>query len=168
MSNFIDITGQKFNKLYVVRLVFKKKKTKYLCLCDCGKEMIIDSSNLKNGHTKSCGCLNKEKCHQRFLEHGMTGTRFHNIWRGMLGRCFNPNVKCYKNYGGRGIKINKEWLKFENFRDDMLDLYENHIKKFGEKETTIDRIDNNKNYGKKNCKWATHLEQTKNRRKKIK
>ncbi len=76
-------------------------------------------------------------------------------WSDMKQRCNNPNHKKYKNYGGRGIKICPEWLIFENFYKDM-------GRKPG-KQYTLDRKDNDGNYCKENCRWATQVEQNRNR-----
>lgn len=94
--------------------------------------------------------------------HGMYGTRFYKIWVNIKSRCFNEKVEAYKNYGGRGIKL--DWDSFEKFRDDMYESYLDHIGKFSEKETEIDRINNDENYNKENCKWSTRKENSNNRR----
>lgn len=83
---------------------------------------------------------------------------------GMKGRCNDTKHQKYIDYGSRGIKICKRWNKFEQFRDDMYESYLEHVKQFGEKETTIDRENNNKGYNKLNCRWATIKEQMNNRR----
>lgn len=63
MYFWLDITGQQFGRLLAIRKVSKTKQGgwMWLCLCNCGKEVIVASCNLKNGATKSCGCLNKER-----------------------------------------------------------------------------------------------------------
>ena len=86
----------------------------------------------------------------------MSKTRLYKIWKGMNTRCYNSHCKPYKNYGGRGIKICDRWLKFENFRDDMISTYRNNL--------SIERINNDGDYEANNCRWITLLEQVKNKR----
>jgi hypothetical protein len=92
-------------------------------------------------------------------KHGFKHTRFYRLWQTINTRCNNSNRKFYFKYGGSGIK--SEWSNsFIKFKNDMYESYLEHVKKFGEKETSIDRIDNKKNYCKSNCRWATRKEQT--------
>ncbi len=92
--------------------------------------------------------------------------RFYHIWSSMIGRCNNKNHQSYKHYGARGIKVSKDWLKYENFESDMYEDYVYRWEKYGfdRKMTSLDRIDNDKGYSKENCRWATQSEQCRNKR----
>lgn len=137
-----------------------KKPRRYASwLCDCGERGSSPLESLKSGHTKSCGCLRREKARVSIREtntnHGMCNTRTYRSWHAMKTRCNNPNTKDYINYGGRGIKYDNSWESFEVFLSDMGERPEGK---------TIDRKDNDGNYCKENCHWATALEQIHNRR----
>jgi hypothetical protein len=169
MGAFIDLIGQKFGRLTPIKNMGtnKNKKHIWLCLCDCGKETIVIGNNIKNGRTKSCGCLNITKTKLRNIEnkyaktHGYCQTTVYRSWHDILQRCTNPNNNNYKNYGGRGIAVCDRWNSkkggsFENFLEDM-----------GEPPTNkhqIDRINNNLGYYKENCWWAISAQQHRNMR----
>lgn len=88
--------------------------------------------------------------------------QFYRIWQNMRTRTTNPNYEKWHRYGGRGINSN-EFRYFVDFYDLMYTSYIEHVNQYGEKNTTLDRVDNNKNYCSDNCCWKTWLEQTKNK-----
>lgn len=159
------LIGKKFNRLTVIEEGEKRGNFQYyLCRCECGEIKNVRMYDLLNNATKSCGCLRRETILTQSKTHGMSGTRFYNIWSDMKQRCQNKNNVNYKNYGGRGVNICERWQKFENFKEDMYESYLKHVKKHGETETTIDRINNSGNYEQNNCRWATKKVQSTNRR----
>lgn len=152
--NYINIVGQIFGKLIVVEYAQNNRwgHSLWACQCDCGNEIIVSSNSLRKGNTKSCGCL--------VLKHGHSRkgrwSKIYRSWSHMVQRCTNQNNKRYCDYGGRGITVCKEWLKFENFLEDMGGNWEPGL--------TLDRTNNEKGYYKKNCRWATRKQQAGNKR----
>lgn len=134
------------------------KKSRYgIYRCECGSEFKSRTTDIKNGHTKSCGCHNIATIIKRNTTHGLTKHPIFSVWKGMLKRTTNKNEPSYKNYGGRGITVCDEWLNnFKAFYDDMVEAYQ--------KGLTIDRIDNDKGYSKENCRWTTYKVQMRNTR----
>lgn len=159
----IDKTGQKFGRLTVIsRASNKGKATRWNCVCECGTEAAIHTSILKNGSQISCGCRRIEVSSKMMTKmnttHGQSRTRLNVIWREMRYRCNTPTADCYSDYGGRGIRVCKEWNEsFEAFRDwAMANGYKDNL--------TIDREDNDGNYEPGNCRWITIQAQSNNRR----
>ena len=156
----IDLTGQTFGRLTVVKQV-KGSNTKsayWLCRCTCGEVKAVARTHLMKGTTQSCGCLQRESIGNRARTHGGWKTRLYSIWRHMKERCYKPYSPKYPLYGGRGITACNEWIDdFPAFRDWAMDNgYQDHL--------TLDRIDNNKGYMPQNCRWSTPSEQNRNRR----
>ena len=169
MGEVIDLTGKRFGRLTVLRQATEKQNNRicWVCICDCGKKVIISGQSLRSGATKSCGCLLRETARKNLepsiRTHSQSKTRLYRVWCAMKRRCYNPNTDAYKHYGGRGIKVCDEWKNdFVSFQEWALANGYDEEAKVG--QCTIDRKDNNKDYSPENCHWVTQKEQTRNTR----
>lgn len=159
-----ELIGKTFSRLTVISEtdpLIKKRGTRdnrVLCRCSCGNEVKVITYNLKNGNTKSCGCLKKELISKRSKTHGMSHTSIFNVFSLMKSRCYNENNSAYKNYGGRGITICDEWL------NDPSAFFSWASENGYSQSLQIDRIDNDKGYSPENCRFVTLLENIANRR----
>lgn len=160
MQKLIDLTGKKFGRLVVIvkdnnyKKASVRKRTYWKCICDCGNYSTVCSSDLKSGNTKSCGCGEIENR----ITHGMSKHKCFKTWDGMMRRCYSEKHMAYHNYGGRGIKVVKEWRESQKIFIEWL------INNGWKKGLEIDRIDNNGNYSPKNCRIVTTIENHNNTR----
>lgn len=151
--------GKKYNRLTILEYIpskrlpgNKKINAKAICMCECGNKTESYFFGVIKGRIISCGCYKKEIC----STHLMSKTAEYRAWDSMKARCSQPKRDDYNRYGGRGIKVCDRWLNsFENFIEDM------GIKP--EKSYSLDRINNDGNYEPGNCRWATILEQNRNK-----
>lgn len=150
--------GNRYGRLVALRKVPARDRSGawYQCRCDCGEITYVSTNKLRNGHTKSCGCLKRERgIAGPNLSHGMSKTRTYKTWKLMRARCNTPSDSHYRWYGARGIAVCPRWESFENFLSDM-----------GERPQgqTLDRIDPDGDYEPSNCRWATTKEQAETNR----
>ncbi len=169
MYNYNNLAGQKFDKLTVLQEAgrTKDRHIAWRCLCDCGNEVLVSSKDLVSGHTKSCGCLQKQQTSKVKYKHGACGNhshidRLYRVWVSMRKRCLTQSCKDFKNYGGRGITICEEWNDFAAFKAWALNNGYDYSASFG--KCTIDRIDVNGNYCPENCRWVGMDVQQRNKR----
>jgi len=157
MNKVKDLSGFLYGQLAVVKRegIDKSGNATWLCLCSCGRHHIVRADCLKSGAIKSCGCLGRYTTKIRSTTHGMSKSKEYRIWTGVKSRCSDAKNISFKNYGGRGIKVCKEWENFETFYADMGPCPVGY---------SIERIKLDVGYEPSNCVWIPLKMQNRNKR----
>src|SRR5229473_6890008 len=168
----LDLVGQKFSRLTVMSFshIDRHGKAMWNVRCDCGNESVVMGLDLRRGHTRSCGCFQRESRAKVNLKHGhgsrQNQTPEYITWGQMIQRCTNPNDIMYPYYGGNGVKVCKRWRGehgFENFLADVGPRPQGKLPS-GKALYSIGRFDDEGNYEPGNVKWMTAKEQGVERR----
>lgn len=159
MGKKIDLTGRIFGRLTVLYEQIERvnKQILWVCKCECGNITVVYGNDLNRGKTTSCGCfkIENQTTHGQLVRDNLDKTLY-RTWYHMIERCYNPTNISYKYYGEKGVKVCDRWLNsVTDFISDMGDRPKGY---------TLDRIDNDGDYTRENCKWSNSETQCNNRR----
>lgn len=166
--NVVNMTGMSFGRLTVIERAENDKlgNAKWLCKCDCGKTTVVLGRSLREGKTRSCGCMlseaSKERMTKLLTKHGMSASKLYRVYMSMIERCEKPSCSEFHRYGGRGIMVCDEWKNNRNsfFKWALSNGYKEGLQ--------IDRINNDGNYEPSNCRWVLPIDNARNTSKCIK
>ena len=153
--------GDRYGLLVIIQEVNPRYYSRcFLCKCDCGAEKVVSLNSLrcKKEPTKSCGCWAHKKLGDFNRTHGLRNHPLYFSWIRIRSRCKNPNNPAYKNYGGRGISVCKEW------QNNMESFYNWAISNGYKPGLTLDRRNNDGDYTPDNCRWVDYYIQENNKR----
>lgn len=156
-------SGDTFGRLTLTGLTYTKKIYNHwvrfveaVCVCGEVKEYVF--SKIASGETQSCGCLRKDVSRKRMTTHNLSNHPLYLVYKEMIKRCYEETNHAFKNYGGRGIEVWKDW------KDDFVCFYDWAIENGYKEGLSLDREDNDGNYAPYNCRWTTVEIQSRNRR----
>lgn len=160
MGKVVDLTGQRFGRLTVIRRsgTGKGRQSQWFCKCDCGADVFALSHNLRSGNTNSCGCLRVDMAKEQHTKHGFKHHPLYEVWKNMRSRCYNTRNPDFRYYGGRGVFVCDEW---KGDPSCFIGWSISHGWKSG---LQIDRINNDKGYSPNNCRFVTPRANCNNRR----
>lgn len=160
MSRTVEMVGKTFGRWKVLSRSgsTSRGQATWRCECACGVNSVVRGADLRNGTSVSCGCYREEvvTTHGQFIGQRGRQSPEYRAWAMMLNRCTSKKEHLFRYYGGRGIKVCNRWLSFANFFKDM--------GRRPSAEHSVDRIDNDGDYEPENCRWATDMQQSRNRR----
>lgn len=157
------MTGLRFGSLVVRERDFTKHEVYWVCECDCGNRRSVRADHLRSGKTRGCYECRGKRISDSKTKHGESRSRLYYVWRDMITRCENPNVRSYKDYGGRGIRVCRTWRdSYKAFREWAYATGYDPDAPYS--KCTLDRIDVDGDYEPRNCRWADAKQQAANRR----
>ena len=173
MMKFIDLTGQRFERLVVERRApvvadYVNRTARWFCRCDCGAEVVVGSLRLRQGNTKSCGCLQRDVTVSRSTRHGLHATPEYRALHAACDRCRNTRNKYWRHYGGRGIeyRLPEELGVATRLLIEAIGARPPDPTGWRSRKPyySLDRINNDGHYEIGNLRWATWKQQAVNQR----